>query len=115
MGSLAGGGGVPSSTDVAQTGWFAHGQPKVEGKGGLACFGRNTWRKQAVEHEVAELPGLAAWTPCSLQPCWTCNVISILRGAGDCRQAGPIASHWPVLGGPTGTVGGSLYDTPAPW
>lgn len=92
-------GGIPSSTAAATPGWFAHGQPKVEGKGFLARFGRNTWRKQSVEHEVAELPGLAAWTPCSRQPCWTCNVICILRRARDCGQASPIASRWPVPGG----------------
>lgn len=67
-------GGIPSSTAAAIPGWFAHGQPKVEGRGFLARFGRNTWRKQSVEHEVAELPGLAAWTPCSQQLCWTCNI-----------------------------------------
>lgn len=39
------GGGVPSSTAVATPGWFAHGQPKVEGKGVLAHFGRNMWMK----------------------------------------------------------------------
>lgn len=104
-------GGVPITTAAASSGWFAPGQPAAEVKVEFC----HVLEEPCGGSKVVRLPGLAAWTPCSPQPCWTCSL-----SPASCKQPGAVAKLGPLLlsgqslVGPRGAVEVSLSHPLAP-
>lgn len=103
-------GGVPSSTAAATPAWFAHGQPKMEGKGPLARFGNSQSSTRLTNCQALQCGHPAP-----------CSHAGRATSSASCERPGTVGRLVPLLltgqslRGPRGAMGRSLYDAPAPW